>query len=462
MYNEILVPHRIRESTRDISDIVQAADSDRARVIYSTAFRRLQGKTQVFPLDENAAIRTRLTHSLEVAHVGKYLASSVLELLEKRKKITTFGLDGSYGIAFVAFVETACLLHDIGNPPFGHFGETTIARWFSEQKSKDKFPNKDLDDLLKFDGNPQGFRIATRLSGADPETGLNLTFVQLASMLKYIGLPDDVGKIPGLKKPGAFRTERQLLEAVCERFKLSKGGKFPLAYLMEAADDISYCLSDIEDGCEKGLLSHEDAINGILEACNDCTEANAFLENAAKKARAQESTPVHIAFRSDIIRHLVAKASEAYVEMHEKILDGSLPELITRESTHGKMLDAIKEYSRQKIYNHRVPQGVELTSFAVVTGLLDSFRPLLELTRSDMTTLLTSPKQAKQFPVEFRLLRMLAPRHVAVYEHMTKSNVSDEKEWRQRCHMIVDFISGMTDHFALSTFQRLSGIRLST
>lgn len=460
MYKEILVPDRIRESTRNITDIVQAADSDRSRVIYSTAFRRLQGKTQVFPLDENAAIRTRLTHSLEVAHVGKYLANSVLELLEKRDYIKKFGLTGPYGIAFVAFVETACLLHDIGNPPFGHFGEMTIARWFKEQESEETFPNDDLDDFLRFDGNPQGFRIATRLSGADPNNGMNLTFVQLASMLKYIGLPDDVGKIPGLKKPGAFRTESQLLKAVCEKCNLRVGKKFPLAYLMEAADDISYCLSDIEDGSEKGLLSHKDAIDGILEACSDA-RAKAILENAATKARNQKNTPVHIAFRSDIIRHLVSKASEGYVNMHEQILDGSLPELIAAESTHGKMLDAIKEYSRQNIYNHRVPQGVELTSLAVIKGLLDSFRPLLVMKREDINTLLHSRKPPRRFPVEYRLLRLLATRHVTVYEQLTKSGVSDKEEWQQRCHMVIDFVSGMTDHFALSTFQRLSGIRLS-
>ena len=460
-YKEILVPDRIRESTQGIVDIVQAAESDRARVIYSTAFRRLQGKTQVFPLDENAAIRTRLTHSLEVAHVGKYLASSVIESLEKKGDIKEFGLDGRYGIAFVAFVETACLLHDIGNPPFGHFGEMTIARWFSQQESKFASRTNCFDDFLKFDGNPQGFRIATRLSGADSKTGLNLTFVQLASMLKYVGLPHHVDEISSLKKPGAFRTERQLLEAVCEQFKLKKGRKFPLAYLMEAADDISYCLSDIEDGFEKGLLGHEEAIDGILEACNDCTEAQDYLMDAAERARDQTSTPIHIAFRSDIIRHLVSKATEAFIDKHEEIIRGSLSELIEQESAHGKMLNAIKEYSRHKIYNHRVPQGVELTSFAVITGLLDSFLPLLEIDRADLRTLLTSAKQPREFPVEFRLLRMLAKRHVEVYKQLTRPDLSDEEEWGLRCHMIVDYISGMTDRFAFTTYQRLSGIRLS-
>ena len=342
----------------------------------------------------------------------------------------------------------------------GIFGEVAIARWFNDLRPKQAFSNKNFKDLLQFDGNPQGFRIATRLSGRDPDTGLNLTFVQLASMLKYIGLPHHVDEYPKLKKPGAFSTEKEIFEAVCKTCNLNVGGKFPLAYLMEAADDISYCLSDIEDGCEKGLLSHEDAIHGIVETCNSCPEASKFLKRAAKKARKQTTIPKHIAFRSDIIRYLVDRASKAYVDNHDEIFSGALPELIAEESTHGKMLNSIKDFARRKIYDHKIPQSVELTGLAVVSGLLDYFTPLLKMDRQDLDGLFTSSKHSRQFPVEFRLLRMLAARHVDVYKHLSNADVSDDDEWRQRCHMVVDFISGMTDQFALSTFQRLSGIRL--
>ena len=203
MYKELLNIKRRRESTRGEYTLLQAIESDRGRVLYSTAFRRLQGKTQVFPLDENAAIRTRLTHSLEVAHVGKFLASSVLEKLEDMRELDDFGLSGHYGIAFVTVVEIACLLHDIGNPPFGHFGEVAISSWFGQYTPTKSVGEDALRDLRNFDGNPQGFRIATRLSGKDTETGLNLTIVQLASMLKYIGLPQDIGKPPAPKEGGA-------------------------------------------------------------------------------------------------------------------------------------------------------------------------------------------------------------------------------------------------------------------
>ena len=226
MYKKLLDTERRRASTQGQYSLLQAIESDRARVLYSTAFRRLQGKTQVFPLDENAAIRTRLTHSLEVAHVGKYLASSILEKLEDKDKLEEFDLSGHYGIAFVTVVEIACLLHDIGNPPFGHFGEVAISSWFKKYVAEMKSCNDVLLDLTNFDGNPQGFRIATRLSGKETRTGMNLTFVQLASMLKYVGLPKDINTAT-LTKAGAFGTESEALQQVMSRFELKVGGRFP-------------------------------------------------------------------------------------------------------------------------------------------------------------------------------------------------------------------------------------------
>lgn len=218
MYKELLKTNRRRKSTRGDYTPLKAIESDRARVLYSTAFRRLQGKTQVFPLDENAAIRTRLTHTLEVAHVGKHLASSVLERLEDEGRLEKVGLAGQYGIAFVAVVEVACLLHDIGNPPFGHFGEVAIKWWFSQYVPAKNMDPDVLFDLTHFDGNPQGFRIATRLSGKHTKSGLNLTYVQLASMLKYIGFPKDIGSPCTLSKAGAFQTESEALPDCCKKF----------------------------------------------------------------------------------------------------------------------------------------------------------------------------------------------------------------------------------------------------
>ena len=467
-YSEILTPTRFRASTTDAlstsdkGSLLQAVESDRARVVYSPAFRRLQGKTQVFPLDDNAAIRTRLTHTLEVAHVGKFLANSVLEQFDRENLSEKLGLEKEHRSAFVTLVETACLLHDIGNPPFGHFGEQAIARWFTNfsENNTSGYCRHDLLDLVRFDGNPQGFRIATRLSGADPSTGLNLTVTQLACMLKYIGLPKDVHSVKGLKKPGAFSTEEEVFAEVCAAYNIKPGGKFPLAYLMETADDISYCLSDIEDGVEKGLLSHDEAIKGIVKECSGCEEAKEIVVEASSRAEEEEKVvPTHIGFRSRIIRQLVEHAATTYVEKHEKVWAGELQELIGADDPCGQVLKGVKSFARSRIYADKLPQMMELSGLAVIAGLLDRFRPLLEMKGMDFQSLVKGGEIRKTRQIEGRLLSTIAERHLDVYIKFS-DGADDGHEKTLRAHLIVDFVSGMTDRFALETYQRLSGIRL--
>ena len=459
MYKKLLDTERRRASTREGYSLLQAIESDRARVLYSTAFRRLQGKTQVFPLDENAAIRTRLTHSLEVAHVGKYLASSILEKLEDKGELKKFGLSDHHGIAFVTVVEIACLLHDIGNPPFGHFGEVAISSWFKRYVAEVKCCNDVLLDLTNFDGNPQGFRIATRLSGKHVQTGMNLTYVQLASMLKYVGLPKDVNKTT-LTKPGAFGTESEALRQVMSRFDLKVGGRFPLAYLMDAADDISYCLSDLEDGVEKEILTHSDVISGIEESCDDCPEAQHIIRSAAGYARGQSAVPEHIAFRSWIIRELVQYAATRYLDYHDNFLNGIVSELIDQSEPQGRLLSGVKAFARRRVYSHKIPQRIELSGWAVISGLLDHFRPTLDMDREKFVEVALDAGKGYRFPRESRLLNRIASRHLDVYVDQYREEMSDAEEFMNRTHMIVDFISGMTDQFALKTYQSLSGIDL--
>lgn len=225
-YEELLRPHRLRQSTRGAVSAVEESESDRARVLYSAAFRRLQRKTQVFPLEENAAVRSRLTHSLEVAHVGRYLATRVIEKL--RSKGIYFEAEDD--LAFANIVDTACLLHDLGNPPFGHFGEAAISAWFADWSARrGSGGNSRLsEDLRFFDGNPQGFRIATSIGGID-KFGLNLTCAQIASTVKYPVLPDGVKENDSLrKKAGIFWTEGEIWGEVRRSFGCLMEGDFRL------------------------------------------------------------------------------------------------------------------------------------------------------------------------------------------------------------------------------------------
>lgn len=466
-YASLLGTARIRTSTRGQLSILQAVESDRARVIYSAAFRRLQGKTQVFPLDENAAVRTRLTHSLEVAHVGRFLANSVLEEFDRRKLSSSLGLSDANRVAFATVTETACLLHDIGNPPFGHFGEAAIRNWFQEF---DSYPAPELKqavrsselflDLTKFDGNSQGFRIATRLAGEDHQSGLNLTLSQLAAMLKYSCLPSELERLPRLKKAGVFETESSFLERIRGAFDLNPGQRFPLAYLMEAADDISYCLSDIEDGIEKNILTHEEAINGILDECSGSPSAKRIVMKARREMRKASSVAAVVAFRSSIIRSLVEWASQEYVSKHKVILSGRIRELIADSTDHGQLLRAVKSFSQRRLYRHRIPQSLELSGASIVQGILDKYGLVLRLTRKDMQRLMSDERAPGALATHARLLTMIADRHKRVYSASLEGKTTDLEEWCLRAHMVVDYLSGMTDQFALSTYQRLLGIKL--
>lgn len=215
-------PLRLRKTSKVSETLLEATESDKGRVINSPAFRRLQQKAQVFPLEANASVRSRLTHSIEVAHIGCYIAQEILYKIQKEYKVE--GLDFEKMTSFVNTVETACLLHDIGNPPFGHLGEAAIRQWFKKQI--DNYKNnlgqcmfKELSsninnlDLHKFDGNPQGFRLIRLLSGND-EFGLNLTCSLLLSTVKY---PYTIDKIQNNEKIGIFKLCYPSYQEACKK-----------------------------------------------------------------------------------------------------------------------------------------------------------------------------------------------------------------------------------------------------
>ncbi|MDE2153095.1 MAG: dNTP triphosphohydrolase, partial [Betaproteobacteria bacterium] len=271
----LLKTDRSRQSGSGYTSFLDNATSDRARVLYSSPFRRLQDRAQVFSLETNAAIRSRLTHSLEVAHVGRAIASRFF--------------DSSYGEKFVpnhdersalpTIVETGCLMHDLGNPPFGHFGETAIKEWFEikeddvkkilgaeDSKAKKSVAFKRMyADFTGFDGNAQTLRIITKLQYNIDKYGLNLTFPQIAAVIKYPWTSYS-DRRPSGKKFGIFHTEYGTFQETWKALGLQEGQRHALAYLVEAADDISYCMSDIEDGLEKRVISWTEFICYLKES----------------------------------------------------------------------------------------------------------------------------------------------------------------------------------------------------
>lgn len=452
MYQEMLTGERIRKSSRGAKDITEEVESDRARVLYSAAFRRLQRKTQVFPLEDNASVRTRLTHSLEVAHVGRYLATTVIKLMRERELAGKVGLDDvRYQHAFSVTVEVACLLHDIGNPPFGHFGEVAISKWFIKNGPQDER----FADLREFDGNPQGFRIVSRLNGSDGSAGMNLTLSQLAATMKYQSVHREKTRF---KKFGVFYSEEDTMEKVRQRFSLAAEQRFPLAYLMEAADDISYCLSDIEDGIEKKIVSHKKIVKDLLELTTD-SAVREIIESAQAATEKVPEVDEAVVFRSRLIRSLVESAADNYVSGHDSVLLGTPLELIPEVTPHGQLLKLIKKVVRRDVYTDSSIQSLELGGLSIITGLLERFGELLDVPREEFQTLTQKGERVKGRDAEKRLVDFMASKHLSTYLAMTKDCDDACEKWH-RSHLIVDYISGMTDPFALKMHQTLGGTSL--
>ena len=255
-YNQLLTTVRKRLSTINRSNASEQFYSDRSRVIYNSSFRRLQQKAQVFSLEPNASVRTRLTHSLEVSDLGRTLANKIAQELCSKGLLSAENIS-----SFIAVVENACLLHDIGNPPFGHFGESAIRDW-AQNRALNALPTdmcksdtlkKLLSDFEEFDGNPQGFRIVTKLYTDYDQYSLNLTYATLLSILKYsraAGEEPIKGKAI-LKKAGYFQSELPLVKEIYQSVGLELHHRYPLTYIMELRP---LCHSHIQRILDSGAI----------------------------------------------------------------------------------------------------------------------------------------------------------------------------------------------------------------
>lgn len=498
-FSKIIVSKRRDKSTVEGRNLTEELASDRARILYSAPFRRLTQKTQVFPLESNASIRNRAIHSLEVSDVGRWIAYNVT-----RDLIEINELDISYQLPIMNAVENACLLHDIGNPPFGHFGESAIKEWFKEKweiicrESCSKINSRDLierliKDFVNFDGNPQGLRIILHLQTDLDEFSLNLTYTTILSFIKYVVSSSTIetdGSNPLKKKAGFFESEKQIIEDMKSELGINKNFRHPLAYIMEAADDISYCISDIEDGIEKNIISVEDFFFDLLEEWQRtadgpfpfCEFPDFSLEETQKSLG--ESLPFSefleskndlgvsdfLEFKTSYVRGAIKKASDAFINKKDELLKGNVFSLFDKESLEYKAIECLKSVARKRLYRSSLAENPELAGHEIVTGLLNSFRPLMELPKDLFDTLLESrripsERYGKNLDLHWRLFNKLPEKHLKAYEYQVEkidaSTAQEGKfyEWYFRIHLIIDYISGMTDRFALEQYQLLKGIR---
>lgn len=487
---------RRSEVTRTRIDDI--ADSDRGKVLFSAPLRRLQNKAQVFALERDAAIRSRLTHSLEVSSIGRYIAQTALaERGDAEPKLTA-----GEARAFITFVETACLAHDLGNPPFGHFGEHAISEWFANHEhglcqaqlgetpgtAERELWDRHYLDFKNFDGNPQGFRIVGRLQSRikNDAYGLNLTLTQLGALLKYPWSCEWIAT-QSKKKGGYFQTEADLVKDIRDEFAMVEGQRHPLVYLMEAADDIAYCLSDLEDGMEKGLVDPR-AFGEYMQA-----QMAGWLENLETKllprpeidgdiqtaismlaTKPTHGHHVHIDpftdFRSAMIRTLVGFGARAFVDHHDKIVGGTHGDLLGKQYTETMIEPAlllwVKNFVAAHLYQSRIVKHREITAHKVVSGLLDAHSELLLCPRERFEAILRHDDKdgaQKRITVESGKISRFPKKYVQAYETAVRAIPTDAPasvlEWSHRAHLLVDYVSGMTDEYALSSYHLLLGMK---
>ncbi|HCZ8845483.1 dGTPase [Enterobacter hormaechei] len=489
---------RFRSPQGDKSEheILRIFESDRGRIINSPAIRRLQQKTQVFPLERNAAVRTRLTHSIEVQQVGRYIAKEILSRLKEQRLLEIYGLDELTG-PFESIVEMACLMHDIGNPPFGHFGEAAINDWFkqrlfpsdaiSQPLSDDRCVVRDLclregedslndlrrkvrQDLCHFEGNAQGIRLVHSLMR------MNLTWAQVGCILKYTRPAWWTGETPAthsylMKKPGYYLSEEAYIARLRKELSLTPNGRFPLTWIMEAADDISYCVADLEDAVEKRIFSVEELYQHLHDAWGEHEKGSLFaqvVENAWDKSRSNSLSrstedQFFMYLRVNTLNKLVPYAAARFIDNLPMIFSGEFNHaLLEDESSFSQLLELYKNVAVRHVFSHPDVEQLELQGYRVISGLLEIYGPLLQLTVDEFSELVEN-ERVRRLPIESRLYQKLSTRHRLAYiEAVSKIDRHSSQwpvmEYYYRCRLIQDYISGMTDLYAWDEYRKLMAV----
>jgi len=476
--------------------ITRHFESDRGRIINSAAIRRLQQKTQVFPLERNAAVRSRLTHSLEVQQTGRYIAKEIIQQLKEQPGgLEQYGLRDFTG-AFESLVEMSCLLHDVGNPPFGHFGEAAINDWFevnlpglliepAEAGVENNLQNEKFlamnaklrQDLCHFEGNAQAIRLVHTL------LQLNLSYVQVACILKYTAPAWFQGEKPEqfktlMKKPGYYLSEEKYVSELLQATATKQYHRFPLTYIMEAADDISYCIADLDDAVEKAIFS-VDQLYGYLQDEWALLKKNrkvnsddlfvkivefAYSEAQSKERYRSRSDTFFMKLRVRVQSLMVGHAVKRFIDNIEAIYQGSFNHsLLEDEGDESQLLALFKTVARKHVFNHAEVEQLELQGYRVIKGLMDIYQPLLTMSYTDFNILIDEGFH-KRYPIETRLFHKLSGKHRKAYSvHMRSLIIEHRFErllWERyyRARLLQDYVSGMTDLYAWDEYRRLMAV----
>jgi len=449
-WKQLLKPTRFRDGEPLKSfDGRNQFENDYSRLISSSFIRRLQDKTQVFPLQQSDFIRTRLTHSLEVSSIAKSIGKSVeLELIRKGK------MDKNLKELLPSLLMTTGLIHDLGNPPYGHFGETAIQDFFRNYLfDKKKLNDQEKNDLIYFDGNVQTFRILTKLQYMGDNLSYNLSFPTLATIIKYPknSLTGNKGKSTSdihEKKFGYFITEAEQYSKISRNLGLN-GKRHPATFLLEAADDIAYSAADIEDGIKLGILDYDIIYSTFANKLKGTRYRKTVLDQLSKYRKQFAGLPadklslIVTRFRIFTQGLMIGEIIKHFVLMHDDILNGSYSKELLQDSDVVHLREAFKELSYLVFDNNRVIQA-ELAGYEIIQGLLKCF-----VGASDSPQFKSSGKD-----LEGRFFKMISSSLRFIYSNYT----THENPEYLRYQLIVDFISGMTDSYAINYYKKIKGI----
>ena len=424
------------------------------RIAFSSAFRRLQDKAQVFPLAESDYVRTRLTHSIEASCVARSLGLIVGKKIIKRYKLNNYSPSD-----FGAIVAAASLAHDIGNPPLGHSGEDAVQHWFRKPGKRfiKDFTEADRKDFVDFEGNAQGFRVLTRLQRPFKKGGMQLTCATLAAFTKYprqsyLGEKDldekeqKILKGISFRKFGFFQSERPIFFNVAKEVGLISAidkkawYRHPLAFLVEAADDICYTIVDFEDGVRLGHIKYKKAENLLLKII-----PKSNLKKFKKELKNTHGEKEKIeCLRSKVINELINQVTKHFIDNEGKILAGKFNEELMKKIDAGPIVSKILDLSKKDIYTADGVVEIEAAGYEVIAGLLQTFIVAV----SDLAV--NKKKASKK---SNKILQLIP-------EQFLKSKGEVDDDPYLRIIKVTDYVSGMTDSFAVSTYKKIKGISL--
>lgn len=450
-WDTLLSTKRIGEDKQcvDKKDGRTPYESDIDRVTFSNGFRRLSRKTQVHPFSRNDHIHTRLTHSLEVAQVGRSLGKAL------GVRISGELPEGISCSDLGSIVQAACLAHDIGNPPFGHAGEEAISHWFASNGAKflDGFKGPTRRDLSRFEGNAQGFRMLTQTENHLFHGGLRITCATLAAFCKY---PWSSRTVIDNDKFGAYISEEKILDEIARNTGLvsranNRWCRHPLAFLTEAADDICYATIDLEDAVELGVLSAEDAYELFLGSLDNSTRdvvRNKFVDKSAHRVNFSR-------LRGPVFDTLISAALDAFEDKYADIMNGKMKgELISSldaSDPRRMLIVEAKNIGHLHIYTERFKTEIELGCFASFESLLEAFcAAAIESYHH-----LQSPSEESAISWKSMLVLRQLGTHAP-----SKDNHPPSQKWSKYLCLrrVLDYVSGMTDNYAHGLSEQLRGI----